>query len=58
MPDEDIKNEYDEIFRRNTHLTKILLSLRKENHKNKLIMALDFPSIEKSKEMVDRLEDL
>ena len=64
IPNKDIKNDYPKILCDSMHsvregekLKDIFLISKKENFKNKLILALDFPSIEKSRAMVDRLED-
>ena len=56
IPNEDIKSEYDEIFRKNAQIKRILISSKKEKFKSKLILALDFSNLEKSREMIDRLE--
>ena len=65
IPNKDIKSDYSAILRGKTHkgeeIKNILLNSKKEknkdNYKDKLILALDFSSIEKSQEMIDRLED-
>ena len=61
IPSEDIKNEHSKILRgdmrEGQEIQNILLHLRKKNFEDTLILALDFSSIEKSKEMIDRLED-
>ena len=61
IPNEDIKNEYSAILRGDMHggkeIKKIILNSKKEKLKDKLILALDFSSIEKSEEMIGKLED-